>query len=76
MKLYIYILGEPDLPPIVAPTTNPVFDIDWVNERGVYANRKGTRWANFESINNGAVGDFVWYPPHRISKIEVVKEEI
>ena len=76
MKLYIYILGEPDLPPIVAPTTNPVFDIKRANERGVYVDREGTRWADFKSINIGAVKDFVWYPPHRISKIVVVKEEI
>ena len=76
MKLYIYIRGEPDLPPIVAPTENPVFDIKRANERGVYVDREGTRWADFKSINIGAVKDFVWYPPHRISKIVVVKEEI
>lgn len=75
MKLYIYIMGEPDLPPIVAPTTDPVFDIDWVNERGVYVDREGTRCASFESINIGAVKDFTWYPPHRISKIVAVQEE-
>ena len=75
MKLYIYILGEPDLPPIVAPTTNPVFDINRANERGVYVDREGARCANFASINIGAVKDFVWYPPHRIGKIVVVQEE-
>ena len=75
LKLYIYILDEPDMPPIVAPTTNPVIDINQAKEHGVYVNRKGTRWANFESIHIGAVKDFVWYPPHRISKIVVVQEE-
>ena len=66
MKLHIYILDEPDIPPTVAPTTNPVFDIDWANECGVYVDREGTL---------GAVKDFVWYPPHRISKIVVVQED-
>ncbi len=75
MKLHIYILDEPDIPPIVAPTTTPVFDIDWAKERGVYVDREGTRWANLKSINIGAVKDFVWYPPHRISKIVVVQED-
>lgn len=75
MKLYIYILGEPDMPPIVAPTTNPEFDIDRANAFGVYVDREGTRCANFESINIGAVKDFVWYPPHRISKIVAVQED-
>ena len=75
MKLHIYILGEPDLPPIVAPTEDPVFDIGKAKEHGVYVNRKGTRCVNFESIYIGAVKDFVWYPPHRISKIVVVQED-
>ena len=75
MKLHIYILGEPDLPPIIASTTNPEFDIDRANAFGVYVDREGTRWANFESIHIGAVKDFVWYPPHRISKIVAVQED-
>ena len=75
MKLHIYILDEPDTPPIVAQTTNPVFDIDWVNERGVYVNREGTRRVSYESIHIGEVQDFIWYPPHRISKIVAVQED-
>ena len=75
MKLHIYIMGEPDMPPIVAPTTNPVIDINWAKERGVYVDREGARWANLKSIIIGAVKDFVWYPPHRISKIVVVQED-
>ena len=75
MKLYIYILDETDMPPIVTSTTNPVYDINWVNERGVYVDRDGTRLANFESILIDEVKDFVWYPPHRISKIVVEDEK-
>jgi hypothetical protein len=75
LKLHIYILDEPDMPPIVAPTTNAVIGINQIKERGVYVDREGTRWANFKSINIGAVKDFVWYPPHRISKIVVVQED-
>jgi len=75
MKLHIYILGEPDMPPIVAPTTNPVFDIDRAKEFGVYVDREGTRCVPDENINIGAVKDFVWYPPHRISKIVVMQED-
>jgi hypothetical protein len=75
LKLHIYILDEPDMPPIVVPTTNPVIDIDWVNERGVYVDREGTRCVNFESIHIGEVQDFTWYPPHRISKIVAAQED-
>lgn len=75
MKLHIYILDEPDMPPIVAPTTNPVFDIDRANAFGVYVDREGTRCVSDENINIGAVKDFTWYPPHRIKKIVVVDKE-
>lgn len=75
LKLHIYILDEPDMPPIVVPTTNPVIDIDCAKEHGVYVDREGAHWVNLKSIIIGAVKDFTWYPSHRISKIVVVQED-